>query len=488
MFRSSFALILAACLCSRGHRIQDRERSKPLGVIDRGFDDDLALAEVAARQDTASNQAGTDTPSPAEAAASKKTGAAAASEGSGGQGGDATARAAADPGSEQDSDPASDSDPDPDSVADAAGRRRAAANAGSAQGSGTAAEDVDSAGDATASAAADPGSQQDSDPASDSDPDPDSVADAPGRRRRAAANAGSAQGSGTAAGDVDSADDPGLEQGTDTATTGAAAGAAAQGGAAAQKYDYGNAACPCLGLHLPEGSTAVATIKGNLVAMNANVLAYCNAWESDENLPDGSSIWCQHKNCKKKYCYIDPCNCDGDFDAHPSHYFTRLEYRGRKLFFSYTTCGETEIFTDDEDVCRKQQNEGNCTASVDDCSWNSDLTACEARSFVESKDSCNKTVADFTTTTEAADTSSDADTSAAASEATAAAAEATTAEPAAADATKKKDDADLLGDDEEDHTKSGGRRAREVGLAEGITKLLCLMVSAGIVFAPFPQD
>eukprot|EP00928_Gymnodinium_smaydae_P035054 TRINITY_DN2472_c0_g1_i2.p1 TRINITY_DN2472_c0_g1~~TRINITY_DN2472_c0_g1_i2.p1 ORF type:complete len:429 (-),score=101.87 TRINITY_DN2472_c0_g1_i2:151-1437(-) len=428
MFRSSFALILAACLCSRGHRIQDRERSKPLGVIDRGFDDDLALAEVAARQDTASNQAGTDTPSPAEAAASKKTGAAAASEGSGGQGGDATARAAADPGSEQDSDPASDSDPDPDSVADAAGRRRAAANAGSAQGSGT------------------------------------------------------------AAGDVDSADDPGLEQGTDTATTGAAAGAAAQGGAAAQKYDYGNAACPCLGLHLPEGSTAVATIKGNLVAMNANVLAYCNAWESDENLPDGSSIWCQHKNCKKKYCYIDPCNCDGDFDAHPSHYFTRLEYRGRKLFFSYTTCGETEIFTDDEDVCRKQQNEGNCTASVDDCSWNSDLTACEARSFVESKDSCNKTVADFTTTTEAADTSSDADTSAAASEATAAAAEATTAEPAAADATKKKDDADLLGDDEEDHTKSGGRRAREVGLAEGITKLLCLMVSAGIVFAPFPQD
>ena len=91
-----------------------------------------------------------------------------------------------------------------------------------------------------------------------------------------------------------------------------------------------------------------------------------------------------HESCEKKYCYVDPCNCDED--AVISNYWPDITLQGRPLLFSYATCGDEDLYTKSgthEKACVNQENEGDCNKNKERCTWKDDK--CRAKELVDSK-------------------------------------------------------------------------------------------------------
>eukprot|EP00928_Gymnodinium_smaydae_P053426 TRINITY_DN37417_c0_g1_i1.p1 TRINITY_DN37417_c0_g1~~TRINITY_DN37417_c0_g1_i1.p1 ORF type:complete len:229 (+),score=25.62 TRINITY_DN37417_c0_g1_i1:74-688(+) len=162
----------------------------------------------------------------------------------------------------------------------------------------------------------------------------------------------------------------------------------------AMSEDAGNESCPCLGAIYPEGSAIIADINGTKVPLSTELLSYCGTWETSNRPPfaDGttSDYECSHKACGNNFCYVDPCRCTPDFLPTLSAYFADLTINGRRLFYSYVTCGSEDLFTEEnhKTACRMQKDEFACTSSSNKCVWKADLGRCMAEEFAGELKGC----------------------------------------------------------------------------------------------------
>jgi len=110
-----------------------------------------------------------------------------------------------------------------------------------------------------------------------------------------------------------------------------------------QTPSFGNGACPCVGIAGLVG-TVNASIDGP-VAYPADVGSSCKAWDEDTYptycTVDNSSDW-----CADAWCYVDPCDCSIGTNPSPSSYFPDATYEGKKIFYSYKTCGGNNTFNE----------------------------------------------------------------------------------------------------------------------------------------------
>jgi hypothetical protein len=104
---------------------------------------------------------------------------------------------------------------------------------------------------------------------------------------------------------------------------------------------YGSAGCSCIGIDKLEGQTTATLKDGSKVAYPADLGAHCEAWDSHKHPKCPGESWCE-----SKWCYVDPCKCEGLSTApKPSNYLPDAKYQGKPVYFSYATCGGEDTFT-----------------------------------------------------------------------------------------------------------------------------------------------
>jgi len=138
---------------------------------------------------------------------------------------------------------------------------------------------------------------------------------------------------------------------------------------------HGSAGCRCVGIDEIEGKTTVSLGDGETKAHAADVGAHCEAWEDGWH-PDckGSSppAW-----CTQKWCYVDPCSCDGVADVpKPSDYLPDGMYQGKPVHYSYATCGASDSWTGDEKRKALKDVKETCSVSVDADVWGHEDCQC----------------------------------------------------------------------------------------------------------------
>jgi len=150
----------------------------------------------------------------------------------------------------------------------------------------------------------------------------------------------------------------------------------------AEEPHYGSPKCPCVGLDNIPGSTDV-TINGTEMNYPADLGAHCGQWSVDRNKA------CKGENqppwCSQAWCYVDPCKCDLDVQPKHSLLLPDALFKGKPIYYSYTTCGAKDLYTalENKDSCSMQDSEEKCTARKSDCSWakgkcvNSDMLMCD---------------------------------------------------------------------------------------------------------------
>lgn len=146
-------------------------------------------------------------------------------------------------------------------------------------------------------------------------------------------------------------------------------------GACSQKVDekkFGKEACKCVGIDNVEGNLAATVDGGRKVSFPADYGSSCNAWEADVH-PDCKGDKAP-KWCKKAWCWVDPCSC-GWYSGRPrvsaGWLGKDVSFQGKQLYYSYTTCGEKDQFTEDynPEACVNQKTEAACTSQGDKCYW-----------------------------------------------------------------------------------------------------------------------
>jgi len=105
---------------------------------------------------------------------------------------------------------------------------------------------------------------------------------------------------------------------------------------------YGKKECRCAAIEKQEGEVTFK-VKGKDVSYPVDLGSTCKAWDEDSSpeCKGGSAPnW-----CKKKWCYVDPCECDLAKGPFPATYGDgKWSVDGRKTYYSYVTCGETNSF------------------------------------------------------------------------------------------------------------------------------------------------
>jgi hypothetical protein len=145
---------------------------------------------------------------------------------------------------------------------------------------------------------------------------------------------------------------------------------------------HGKNKCPCVGIDNIQGYFA-AQIDYHHVQYPLEVGSACAAWDKDFNPACKAGVppaWCQ-----KSWCYVDPCNCD--IEVTPKKTGIGLEYQGHAAFWSYSTCGNLDLFTADTatDNCNKKKDYGTCIQQAG-CGWDGkqclaqdSLATCESK-------------------------------------------------------------------------------------------------------------
>lgn len=140
----------------------------------------------------------------------------------------------------------------------------------------------------------------------------------------------------------------------------------------------GHTDCPCVTMpESPGGTWPTGTKKnGTTVEYSSDTGSSCKAWDKTQDATckaKGAPSWCQ-----KKWCWVDPCSCGLTPIPKRSSYFPNARKNGRPVYYSYTTCGDADEFTEDyhRAACPNQDTEAKCTALKNDddstaCHWNS---------------------------------------------------------------------------------------------------------------------
>lgn len=109
--------------------------------------------------------------------------------------------------------------------------------------------------------------------------------------------------------------------------------------------DVGMQGCRCIGIDGMPGSVPVM-IDGTDVDYPAEMGGQCKAWD-EVNHPkckgNDKADWCM-----KKWCYVDPCSCHAAAPPKTATFFADATFQGRKVFWSYATCGETDTYSTKE--------------------------------------------------------------------------------------------------------------------------------------------
>lgn len=132
---------------------------------------------------------------------------------------------------------------------------------------------------------------------------------------------------------------------------------------------WGKPRCRCIGIDGVPGTLNYKIGDGTL-EYPAETGGTCQAWD-DQRYPD-----CQGPNppkwCKQQWCYVDPCDCDltGKESPKVTAYLPNANFNGRRVFYSYETCGGTDFFTEgNEQACVNQETKDDCKALGDKCGW-----------------------------------------------------------------------------------------------------------------------
>lgn len=134
--------------------------------------------------------------------------------------------------------------------------------------------------------------------------------------------------------------------------------------------DWGHEDCRCVGF-APQPGTMKVNIDGKQVDFPADTGGKCNAWELNRHpkcktdQPGGPPTWCH-----EKWCYVDPCKCRMGVPPKTSSYVPDANYQGRPVYYSYSACGGTDTWTDDEHgaACVNQKDEKAC-GKLSKCAW-----------------------------------------------------------------------------------------------------------------------
>lgn len=112
---------------------------------------------------------------------------------------------------------------------------------------------------------------------------------------------------------------------------------------------FGDSACPCIGFdNLEGGETTVHFDGGMQVAYPADLGSRCETWDNGRHpnsCQPGQEPGLGKGWCGKMWCFVDPCKCSIDVLPKVSVYVPDARYRGKPLFYSYTTCGDKDDFT-----------------------------------------------------------------------------------------------------------------------------------------------
>lgn len=141
--------------------------------------------------------------------------------------------------------------------------------------------------------------------------------------------------------------------------------------------EFGAENCRCIGIDKFEG-TIEANLDGKKMPFPASYGAKCAAHEKDlhpDCLGDKPPEWCD-----KSWCWIDPCSCQ---QLEPPKVTAgwigdTVKFQGKTLYYSYTTCGAEDLFTESENkgACMNQKSEAACNALHPKCTWQGSLGRC----------------------------------------------------------------------------------------------------------------
>jgi hypothetical protein len=118
---------------------------------------------------------------------------------------------------------------------------------------------------------------------------------------------------------------------------------------------YGNAGCPCVGVEGLTGNTTVTINNTQYTNLYPTEIgSKCQAWDEGRfpDFCDNSDVATNKEWCAQSWCYVDPCNCDVDAMGGKHPYMSRLfdgaVYEGKRIFYSYATCEDTESYNQRE--------------------------------------------------------------------------------------------------------------------------------------------
>lgn len=114
---------------------------------------------------------------------------------------------------------------------------------------------------------------------------------------------------------------------------------------------YGDTKCPCIGFDNIDGETMAEVNVGHgrkvQVSYPADLGARCENWD-DNRYPgcrEGEFPGPGKGFCAQSWCYVDPCQCGIDVLPKLSAFTPDATYRGKPLFWSYESCGGSDMFT-----------------------------------------------------------------------------------------------------------------------------------------------
>lgn len=141
---------------------------------------------------------------------------------------------------------------------------------------------------------------------------------------------------------------------------------------------YGQDACPCVGIDNLKGYYATQ-LDFYHVQYKAETGSSCEAWDNGKHPDCRGSVPPQW--CTQSWCYVDPCNCN--IDVLPKQTKVGIQYQGSAAYWSYKTCGGTDLYTQDmsPDACILQKTESECSKSKN-CGW--DGKQCGGKEAIES--------------------------------------------------------------------------------------------------------
>merc|ERR1719305_890099 len=105
----------------------------------------------------------------------------------------------------------------------------------------------------------------------------------------------------------------------------------------------GHSDCPCVGINGVGGELNIS-IGDSQVAYPSDLGTKCDSWDDDRYTnacEDGGEPGKGNGWCAQKWCYVDPCNCEG-VTPKKSSYVLDASYKGNPLYYSYETCGSDD--------------------------------------------------------------------------------------------------------------------------------------------------